>query len=148
MSHLARLEFSEEETEKMTSQLDKMIRYAEMLNEFDTTNVELTSHVLKMRNVMREDIPEPGMPREEILKNAPDHKSWTVQGAIHYRVRRDKLWLCLIIQSKELHEMLERKEISVTDTVDESFRRIAEVDSDVQAFLTLDEERARNRQKN
>lgn len=48
---------------------------------------------------------------------------------------------------KELHEMLERKEISVTDIVDESFRRIAEVDSDVQAFLTLDEERARNRAK-
>ena len=43
-------------------------------NELDTTNVEPTSHVLKMRNVMREDIPEPGMPREEILKNAPDHK--------------------------------------------------------------------------
>jgi aspartyl-tRNA(Asn)/glutamyl-tRNA(Gln) amidotransferase subunit C len=74
VAHLARLEFSEEEAEKMTSQLDKMIRYAEMLNELDTTNVEPTSHVLKMRNVMREDIPAPGMPRAEILKNAPDHK--------------------------------------------------------------------------
>ena len=36
VAHLARLEFSEEEAEKMTSQLDKMIRYAEMLNELDT----------------------------------------------------------------------------------------------------------------
>ncbi|MED5045451.1 Asp-tRNA(Asn)/Glu-tRNA(Gln) amidotransferase subunit GatC, partial [Geobacillus stearothermophilus] len=40
----------------------------------DTENVPPTSHVLDMRNVMREDIPEPGLPREEVLKNAPDQQ--------------------------------------------------------------------------
>lgn len=43
----------------------------------------------------------------------------------------------------ELHELLLKKEISVTDLVDSSYKRIAEVEDKVQAFLTLDEEKAR-----
>src|SRR5690606_3835324 len=48
---------------------------------------------------------------------------------------------------KDLHELLHKKEITVTDLVDESFKRINEVDDKVQAFLTLDEERARQKAK-
>jgi aspartyl-tRNA(Asn)/glutamyl-tRNA(Gln) amidotransferase subunit A len=47
----------------------------------------------------------------------------------------------------ELHNMLHKKEISVSDLVDESFKRIAEVEDKVQAFLTLDEENARAKAK-
>ncbi|EAO55655.1 Aspartyl/glutamyl-tRNA(Asn/Gln) amidotransferase subunit C [Bacillus thuringiensis serovar israelensis ATCC 35646] len=47
---------------------------AEQLNELDTTDVKPTTHVLTMKNVMREDVPEKGLPVEEVLKNAPDHK--------------------------------------------------------------------------
>ncbi len=43
----------------------------------------------------------------------------------------------------ELHSLLHKKEISVTDLVDTSYKRITEVDDKVQAFLTLDEENAR-----
>ncbi|MED4206224.1 Asp-tRNA(Asn)/Glu-tRNA(Gln) amidotransferase subunit GatA [Neobacillus mesonae] len=43
----------------------------------------------------------------------------------------------------DLHELLHKKELKVSDLVDESYKRIAEVDNKVQAFLTLDEERAR-----
>lgn len=43
----------------------------------------------------------------------------------------------------ELHQLLHKKELTVTDLVDESYKRIREVDDQVQAFLTLDEERAR-----
>lgn len=44
----------------------------------------------------------------------------------------------------ELHSLLHKKEISVSDLVDTSYKRIGEVDGKVQAFLTLDEENARN----
>ncbi|MFS0668499.1 Asp-tRNA(Asn)/Glu-tRNA(Gln) amidotransferase subunit GatA [Peribacillus frigoritolerans] len=44
----------------------------------------------------------------------------------------------------ELHERLHKKEISVTDLVDESYKRIGQVEDKVKAFLTLDEENARN----
>ncbi|MGE8205291.1 Asp-tRNA(Asn)/Glu-tRNA(Gln) amidotransferase subunit GatA [Heyndrickxia sp. NPDC080065] len=43
----------------------------------------------------------------------------------------------------ELHEFLHKKEVKVSELVDESYKRIQEVESKVQAFLTLDEERAR-----
>ncbi|GAC91991.1 aspartyl/glutamyl-tRNA amidotransferase subunit A [Anoxybacillus flavithermus NBRC 109594] len=47
----------------------------------------------------------------------------------------------------ELHNLLHKKEISVSDLVDESFKRIAEVEEKVQAFLTLNEEQARVKAK-
>jgi aspartyl-tRNA(Asn)/glutamyl-tRNA(Gln) amidotransferase subunit A len=43
----------------------------------------------------------------------------------------------------ELHELLHKREISVTDLVDQSYKRIAEVEGKVKAFLTVDEENAR-----
>ncbi|KMJ57299.1 glutamyl-tRNA amidotransferase [Bacillus sp. LL01] len=43
----------------------------------------------------------------------------------------------------ELHSLLHKKEISVSDLVDTSYKRINEVDDKVKAFLTLDEENAR-----
>ncbi|MBD1382383.1 Asp-tRNA(Asn)/Glu-tRNA(Gln) amidotransferase subunit GatA [Metabacillus arenae] len=44
----------------------------------------------------------------------------------------------------ELKELLHKKEITVTDLVDESYKRINEVDGKVQAFLTLNEDKARD----
>ncbi|MBT2684527.1 Asp-tRNA(Asn)/Glu-tRNA(Gln) amidotransferase subunit GatA [Bacillus sp. ISL-37] len=43
----------------------------------------------------------------------------------------------------ELHELLHKRDLSVSDLVDESYKRIGEVEGKVQAFLTLDEENAR-----
>lgn len=47
----------------------------------------------------------------------------------------------------ELQELLQKKEITVSDLVAESFKRIHEVDDKVKAFITLDEERAREQAK-
>ena len=63
MANLARLAITEEETEKFTNQLDAIISFAEQLNEINTDGVEPTSHVLDMKNVMREDIPQEGLPQ-------------------------------------------------------------------------------------
>ncbi|MFB5197904.1 Asp-tRNA(Asn)/Glu-tRNA(Gln) amidotransferase subunit GatA [Neobacillus sp. KR4-4] len=43
----------------------------------------------------------------------------------------------------DLHELFTKKELKVSDLVDESYKRIGQVEDKVQAFLTLDEERAR-----
>ena len=74
VAHLARLAITDQEAEKFQKQLDAIVTFAEQLNELDTTNVKPTTHVLTMKNVMREDVPETGLPVEEVLKNAPDHK--------------------------------------------------------------------------
>jgi aspartyl-tRNA(Asn)/glutamyl-tRNA(Gln) amidotransferase subunit C len=79
VADLARLAITEEEAEKFATQLDAIISFAEQLNELDTTNVKPTSHVLEMKNVLREDTPEKGLPREEVLKNAPDHQDGQIR---------------------------------------------------------------------
>jgi len=70
---LARLSLSEEEKELFGSQLSSILDYMEKLNELDTKDVEPTSHVLLLSNVMRDDIPRPSIPQEDALWNAPDH---------------------------------------------------------------------------
>ncbi|WP_099489735.1 Asp-tRNA(Asn)/Glu-tRNA(Gln) amidotransferase subunit GatC, partial [Pseudomonas sp. 2822-15] len=79
VANLARLEFTEEEMDKFTQQLDDIIKYAELLNELDTTNVQPTSHVLDVKNVVREDEVRPSLDREDTLKNAPDHEDGQVK---------------------------------------------------------------------
>ncbi len=79
VAHLARLAINEEEAQMLTDQLDKIITYAEQLNELNTDNVEPTSHVLEIKNVMREDRAEKGLTREEVLKNAPEHQDGQIK---------------------------------------------------------------------
>ncbi|MBM7650195.1 aspartyl-tRNA(Asn)/glutamyl-tRNA(Gln) amidotransferase subunit A [Bacillus ectoiniformans] len=45
----------------------------------------------------------------------------------------------------ELHDLLHKKEVSINDLVDESYKRINEVEDKVQAFITLNEEAARQK---
>jgi aspartyl-tRNA(Asn)/glutamyl-tRNA(Gln) amidotransferase subunit C len=70
---LARLSFSEEEKQRLTAQLNEILRYMELLNTLDTSNVEPLSHVIELQNVFREDVLRASLPREEALKNAPSH---------------------------------------------------------------------------
>lgn len=69
---LSRLKLTDEERERMTTQLNDIIGFFEQLGELDTTDVEPTSHVIPMSNVLREDKVRPSLPVEEVLENAPD----------------------------------------------------------------------------
>jgi aspartyl-tRNA(Asn)/glutamyl-tRNA(Gln) amidotransferase subunit A len=51
------------------------------------------------------------------------------------------------LRLQEIHNKLHARELSVTDLVDTAYTRIKEVDSKVQAFLTLNEENAHKRAK-
>jgi aspartyl-tRNA(Asn)/glutamyl-tRNA(Gln) amidotransferase subunit C len=74
VANLARLTLSEEEKEKFTGQLNAILKYAEKLNELNTDDVEPTSHVLPVTNVMREDEVRESIPVEIAMKNAPDEE--------------------------------------------------------------------------
>ena len=68
---LARLEFSDEEKQKFTHQLNRILEYVEKLNELNTDAVEPLSHVIDLKNRFRDDVVKPGLGTEEALKNAP-----------------------------------------------------------------------------
>lgn len=74
VAELARLAITEEEAVMFTEHLRSIITYAEQLGELDTTNVEPTTHVLDLKNVMRKDEPKQWITQDEALKNAPDQK--------------------------------------------------------------------------
>lgn len=72
IARLARLSTTEEEKDVFGSQLSAILSYIEKLNELDTAEVEPTSHVIEITNVMREDSPRPSLDRDDVLRNAPD----------------------------------------------------------------------------
>jgi aspartyl-tRNA(Asn)/glutamyl-tRNA(Gln) amidotransferase subunit C len=72
VARLARLELSEEEVEKMSTELSTILDHVERISELDLEGVEPTSHVVELENVLRADEPRPSWPRERVLEQAPD----------------------------------------------------------------------------
>ena len=72
VARLARLRLSEEETARMAGELSTILEHIEKIAELDLEDVEPTSHVVQLENVLRPDKPRPSWPRERILEGAPD----------------------------------------------------------------------------
>lgn len=72
LANLARLRFSAEEKELIKKDLQRMIHFVDKLNELDTEGVEPLLHMTDAVNILREDIVQGSISREEGLKNAPD----------------------------------------------------------------------------
>ncbi len=68
---LARLRLAPAELELFTGQLNAIVGFVELLGELDTADVEPLAHGVEVRNVFREDVRGPSLPREEALANAP-----------------------------------------------------------------------------
>lgn len=75
LSHLARLDFSEDEKKDLEKDLSKMISFVEQLNEVDTTGIAPLLHMGDAANVLREDALQGSVSREEALFNAPEKDS-------------------------------------------------------------------------
>lgn len=71
VARLARLELTAEETALFQTQLAQVLEHAEKLREVDLEGVEPAAHALPMFDVLREDVPRPGLTQEEALRNAP-----------------------------------------------------------------------------
>ena len=71
VAHLARLELTPEEEQKLGAQLGSILTYIEKLNEVDVSNVEPTAHAFPLVNVTRSDEVRPSLSHEEAMRNAP-----------------------------------------------------------------------------
>ena len=72
VARLARLRLSEEEVDRMASELSKVLDHIEKISELDLDGVPPTSHVVAVENALRPDEPRPSLPPEVALANAPD----------------------------------------------------------------------------
>ncbi len=71
VARLARLELSEEEVERMSGELSKILDHIEKIGELDLDGVPPTSHVVEVGNTLRPDEPQPSLPRDVALAEAP-----------------------------------------------------------------------------
>lgn len=68
---LARLRISPDELETFTGQLNSIVEFVAQLQELPTAEVEPLAHGVEVRNVFRDDVWGPSLPREAALANAP-----------------------------------------------------------------------------
>jgi aspartyl-tRNA(Asn)/glutamyl-tRNA(Gln) amidotransferase subunit C len=73
VSLLARLRLSDQELEKMTTQLGQVVDYFRQLDELDTTQVEPMAHAVEIFGVFADDELQPSLPRDQALANSPKH---------------------------------------------------------------------------
>jgi aspartyl-tRNA(Asn)/glutamyl-tRNA(Gln) amidotransferase subunit C len=66
---LARLELTDDEKALYQEQLSAILDYAHRLNQLDIADVPPTTSAVDLRNVMREDVIEPGLSLEDALYN-------------------------------------------------------------------------------
>ena len=74
VAHLARLELSDEELERLGPQLNDIIDAVSKVSELDLSDVPPTAHPLDVVNVWGEDEPRPCLPVDEALANAPERE--------------------------------------------------------------------------
>ncbi|WP_291728080.1 Asp-tRNA(Asn)/Glu-tRNA(Gln) amidotransferase subunit GatC [Bernardetia sp.] len=75
ISHLSRLEFSEEDKTAMADDLNEILDWVEQLDEIDTSDTEPLTHISTEINVMRNDEVKDVLPHDKALKNAPKKDS-------------------------------------------------------------------------
>lgn len=72
IAKLARLRLTDEEVQKYSTELTKILAYIDVLNGLDTDNVAPTAQVTGLENVLREDQVKPSEAKaEELLGCSP-----------------------------------------------------------------------------
>ncbi|HET6830061.1 MAG TPA: Asp-tRNA(Asn)/Glu-tRNA(Gln) amidotransferase subunit GatC [Solirubrobacterales bacterium] len=72
IARLARLRLSDEEVERMSTELSGILDHVEAIGELDLDGIAPTTHVVTLENVLRADVPAPSLERERALADAPD----------------------------------------------------------------------------
>jgi aspartyl-tRNA(Asn)/glutamyl-tRNA(Gln) amidotransferase subunit C len=71
VARLARIGLSDDERVRLAQQLGDILDYARRVSEVDTGSVEPMAHAIRLRNVLREDVPGPSLTQEQALSAAP-----------------------------------------------------------------------------
>ena len=71
VARLARVALTAEERARFETELGDVLEYMALLNEVDVSGIEPMAHAFPVTNVWAEDVPQPGLPVEEALRNAP-----------------------------------------------------------------------------
>jgi aspartyl-tRNA(Asn)/glutamyl-tRNA(Gln) amidotransferase subunit C len=71
VAQLARIELTDDELDTFTEQLSKVLQHARDVEALDVADVPPTAHPYPLVNVLRPDVEQPCLPRDEVLAVAP-----------------------------------------------------------------------------
>lgn len=71
VARLARLGLDNDEIDRLAAQLSHVLDAMASLNRLDVTAIPPTAQVIPLHTVLRDDVPRPSWPADEILQNAP-----------------------------------------------------------------------------
>jgi len=74
VAHLARIDLQENELDKLSRQLHDILGFIDKLKKIDVKDINPTSHILPINNVLREDAPQESLPSQKALENAPQRE--------------------------------------------------------------------------
>ncbi len=72
LAHLARIQLDPAQLKELSMQLKDILDFIDQLKELDTSGIQPTSHILEIKNVMRNDLPVPCLTNVQAIANAPD----------------------------------------------------------------------------
>lgn len=72
LAQLAHLTMSDEQAEKMSGEVDKILRSVAKIQEVHTDDVPATSHPIALHNVFRDDVVGQVVDRDAVLEQAPE----------------------------------------------------------------------------
>jgi aspartyl-tRNA(Asn)/glutamyl-tRNA(Gln) amidotransferase subunit C len=72
VARLARLALTDDEVERLTGELGKILEAVGVVSELDLADVQPTSHPLDLVNVWADDEPRASLALEDALANAPE----------------------------------------------------------------------------
>jgi len=74
LSELSNLHLSDKEKKEYTEEMQQTMPFVNQILDVDTTGVAETTHVQPLKNVLREDVPQQDLSRDEMLESAPQKK--------------------------------------------------------------------------
>lgn len=72
VAKLSRLVLTQDQEARFAGQLESILGYVAKIGEVDVAGVEPMAHAVPLANVLRDDSPNPGLPLEMVLQNAPE----------------------------------------------------------------------------
>jgi len=77
---LARLDLTESELARLSRDLDDVLSAFRTLQKIPTKGVKPTFQPVELRNVLRDDMVEPSIPRERLLRNLRNREDGYIRG--------------------------------------------------------------------
>ncbi len=72
VARLASLSLEDAEVDALERDLSRILDYVDELNSLDTNDVEPMTHATALSSPQRDDMTEPGLPIEDVERNAPE----------------------------------------------------------------------------